>query len=183
MCSYVFACTACAPCSVCVCVCAGTTSALRDKVGATFPGYMIHESAAWSDALNKWVFLPRRISSEKYDDVRDEKVREDATRRSTPQQQQEQKEEFCCCCFCCCCLSLFLCDAGWCLWLILRSVLTCLRGLACWLVSGYCLFPRFIRGGPASPLQNQSIYFYFFAGRRLRSACRCIADELGLCSR
>ncbi|CAM9939331.1 unnamed protein product [Ectocarpus sp. 12 AP-2014] len=47
---------------------------LRDKVGATFPGYMIHESAAWSDALNKWVFLPRRISSEKYDDVRDEKM-------------------------------------------------------------------------------------------------------------
>ncbi|CAN0136398.1 unnamed protein product, partial [Ectocarpus sp. 13 AM-2016] len=53
---------------------ANTTSTLRDKVGATFPGYMIHESAAWSDALNKWVFLPRRISSEKYDDVRDEKM-------------------------------------------------------------------------------------------------------------
>lgn len=50
------------------------SSKLRENVDATFPGYMIHESAAWSDALNKWVFLPRRISSEQYDDVRDEKV-------------------------------------------------------------------------------------------------------------
>lgn len=50
------------------------SSKLRESVDATFPGYMIHESAAWSDALNKWVFLPRRISSEQYDDVRDEKV-------------------------------------------------------------------------------------------------------------
>lgn len=47
---------------------------LRAEVGASFPGYMIHESAAWSDALHKWVFLPRRISDEAYDDMKDEKV-------------------------------------------------------------------------------------------------------------
>lgn len=49
-------------------------SKLRAEVGGLFPGYVIHESAAWSDILQKWVFLPRRISSEKYDDVADEKV-------------------------------------------------------------------------------------------------------------
>ncbi|CAN0128549.1 unnamed protein product [Pylaiella littoralis] len=47
---------------------------LREAVGATFPGYMIHESAAWSETLKKWVFLPRRISSEQYDDAKDEKM-------------------------------------------------------------------------------------------------------------
>ena len=47
---------------------------MRAEVDASFPGYMIHESAAWSDTLNKWVFLPRRISSEQYNDTKDEKV-------------------------------------------------------------------------------------------------------------
>lgn len=47
---------------------------MREEVGASFPGYMIHESGAWSDALQKWVFMPRRISSEQYNDVKDEKV-------------------------------------------------------------------------------------------------------------
>lgn len=50
------------------------TRKLREAVGASFPGYMIHESGAWSDALQKWVFMPRRISSEAYDDMKDEKV-------------------------------------------------------------------------------------------------------------
>lgn len=48
---------------------------MREAVDAEFPGYMIHESGAWSDLLQKWVFLPRRISSEAYDDVKDEQVR------------------------------------------------------------------------------------------------------------
>lgn len=50
------------------------SSKLREVVGASFPGYMIHESGAWSDALQKWVFMPRRISSEAYNDMKDEKV-------------------------------------------------------------------------------------------------------------
>lgn len=33
---------------------------------------MIHESAAWSPVHRKWVFLPRRCSKERYDEVRDE---------------------------------------------------------------------------------------------------------------
>lgn len=45
---------------------------LRAEAGASFPGYMIHESAAWSDVLEKWVFLPRRLSDEAYDDMKDE---------------------------------------------------------------------------------------------------------------
>lgn len=49
-------------------------SELRDTVGAAYPGYMIHESGAWSDVLQKWIFMPRRISSEAYDDIKDEQV-------------------------------------------------------------------------------------------------------------
>ena len=52
-----------------------TSSKMRKAVDASFPGYMIHESAAWSDTLNKWIFLPRRISSETYNDIKDERVR------------------------------------------------------------------------------------------------------------
>ena len=37
------------------------------------PGYLIHEAINWSPHLRKWVFMPRRISTEKYDDVLDEK--------------------------------------------------------------------------------------------------------------
>lgn len=35
---------------------------------------MIHESAAWSEVMHKWVFLPRRVSSDEYDEVKDEQV-------------------------------------------------------------------------------------------------------------
>ncbi len=35
-------------------------------------GYLIHESAAWSDTLQRWFFLPRRASSERYDETADE---------------------------------------------------------------------------------------------------------------
>jgi len=46
---------------------------LREKGGFSAPGYLIHESAMWSNIHNKWFFLPRRASREKYDEVADEK--------------------------------------------------------------------------------------------------------------
>lgn len=46
--------------------------AIRDKLKIKFPGYVIHETAGWSEKLRKWVFLPRRVSNTKYDDKLDE---------------------------------------------------------------------------------------------------------------
>ena len=46
---------------------------VRDALGASRPGYVIHEAILWSEALNKWVFLPRRVSSEAYNEVTDER--------------------------------------------------------------------------------------------------------------
>ncbi|XP_029945296.1 soluble calcium-activated nucleotidase 1 isoform X2 [Salarias fasciatus] len=37
------------------------------------PGYFIHESAAWSDNLQRWFFLPRRASNERYEETADER--------------------------------------------------------------------------------------------------------------
>ncbi|CAM9155292.1 unnamed protein product, partial [Phaeothamnion confervicola] len=45
---------------------------IRAALGASFPGYVIHESGSWSEPLNKWVFLPRRVSPDPYDDEKDE---------------------------------------------------------------------------------------------------------------
>ena len=45
---------------------------VRHHLGADSPGYLIHESINWSSHLNRWVFAPRRISTEAYDDVKDE---------------------------------------------------------------------------------------------------------------
>ena len=36
------------------------------------PGYLIHESACWSDTLQRWFFLPRRASHERYSEKDDE---------------------------------------------------------------------------------------------------------------
>lgn len=36
-------------------------------------GYLIHESAAWSDVLRRWFFLPRRASTERYEEKADER--------------------------------------------------------------------------------------------------------------
>lgn len=36
-------------------------------------GYLIHESAAWSDTLQRWFFLPRRASHERYSEQADER--------------------------------------------------------------------------------------------------------------
>lgn len=35
-------------------------------------GYLIHESASWSDTLQRWFFLPRRASHERYSERADE---------------------------------------------------------------------------------------------------------------
>lgn len=48
-------------------------SVVRKALGATAPGYVIIEAITWSPVMKKWVVLPRRISSEKYDDVQDER--------------------------------------------------------------------------------------------------------------
>lgn len=47
-------------------------NAMREAAGIQSPGYMIHEAAAWSPRYQEWVFLPRRASSERYDEKRDE---------------------------------------------------------------------------------------------------------------
>lgn len=45
---------------------------MRVAVGIKDPGYIIHESAVWSDVHKSWFFLPRRASSEQYNDQDDE---------------------------------------------------------------------------------------------------------------
>lgn len=46
---------------------------VREKLGASAPGYIINEAILWSEHLKSWLFLPRRISSEMYDENADEK--------------------------------------------------------------------------------------------------------------
>lgn len=40
--------------------------------GITWPGYMIHESGAWSSLHKRWFFLPRRCSNHRYNETLDE---------------------------------------------------------------------------------------------------------------
>ncbi|XP_026181109.1 soluble calcium-activated nucleotidase 1 isoform X2 [Mastacembelus armatus] len=47
--------------------------ALKSAAGIEPPGYLIHESAAWSDTLQRWFFLPRRASLERYEETADER--------------------------------------------------------------------------------------------------------------
>jgi soluble calcium-activated nucleotidase 1 len=46
---------------------------MRVATGTSSPGYMVHESANWHPRLQRWVFLPRRMSREAYDEVKDER--------------------------------------------------------------------------------------------------------------
>ena len=46
---------------------------VREAVGISWPGYMIHEAVCWSEVRREWTFLPRRMSKHKYDDVTDER--------------------------------------------------------------------------------------------------------------
>ncbi|XP_047433943.1 soluble calcium-activated nucleotidase 1b isoform X2 [Mugil cephalus] len=48
-------------------------NALRSAAGIKPPGYLIHESAAWSEHLQRWFFLPRRASHERYEETADER--------------------------------------------------------------------------------------------------------------
>ncbi|XP_066504034.1 soluble calcium-activated nucleotidase 1b isoform X2 [Hoplias malabaricus] len=48
-------------------------SALKTAAGIKPPGYLIHESAVWSERLQRWFFLPRRASSERYNETADER--------------------------------------------------------------------------------------------------------------
>jgi len=47
---------------------------VRAALGASPPGYVIHEAVLWSPHLKKWVFVPRRVSSEEYDEDKDERM-------------------------------------------------------------------------------------------------------------
>lgn len=47
---------------------------VRSALGAEPPGYVMHEAVLWSEHLSKWVFLPRRLSSEAYNEYADEKM-------------------------------------------------------------------------------------------------------------
>ncbi|XP_062264968.1 soluble calcium-activated nucleotidase 1 isoform X1 [Platichthys flesus] len=46
---------------------------LKSAAGIEPPGYLIHESAAWSDTLQRWFFLPRRASTDRYEEAADER--------------------------------------------------------------------------------------------------------------
>jgi soluble calcium-activated nucleotidase 1 len=46
---------------------------LRKATNTQFPGYMIIEAVEWSHVHKRWYILPRRVSSESYDDMKDEK--------------------------------------------------------------------------------------------------------------
>ncbi|XP_057673995.1 soluble calcium-activated nucleotidase 1 [Corythoichthys intestinalis] len=46
---------------------------LKSAAGLKPPGYLIHESAAWSDTLQRWFFLPRRASADRYEETADER--------------------------------------------------------------------------------------------------------------
>ncbi|VDO95963.1 unnamed protein product [Soboliphyme baturini] len=46
---------------------------LRKAFGITYPGYMIHESAQWSNVHKRWFFLPRRASHKIYTEKTDER--------------------------------------------------------------------------------------------------------------
>lgn len=46
---------------------------LKKAAGIESPGYLIHESAAWSKLHQQWYFLPRRASKEPYNELMDEK--------------------------------------------------------------------------------------------------------------
>lgn len=48
-------------------------NALRKVVHMELPGYIIHESAVWSDVHQKWFFLPRRASTDRYEETADER--------------------------------------------------------------------------------------------------------------
>ena len=47
-------------------------ASLRKSLNINPPGYLLNEAVMWLPTSEKWVFLPRRVSYEKYNDVQDE---------------------------------------------------------------------------------------------------------------
>mmetsp|Transcript_7488 Transcript_7488/g.21875 ORF Transcript_7488/g.21875 Transcript_7488/m.21875 type:complete len:616 (+) Transcript_7488:217-2064(+) len=47
---------------------------VRKVMHAQYPGYLVQEAVRWSDHLQKWVFLPRRISKHEYVAAVDERL-------------------------------------------------------------------------------------------------------------
>lgn len=45
---------------------------IRNVLNIQWPGYMIHESGAWSQVHQRWFFLPRRCSQDSYNETLDE---------------------------------------------------------------------------------------------------------------
>ncbi len=45
---------------------------MRDVLGYSFPGYLIHEACCWDEINRKWYFLPRKASKEAYDEKKNE---------------------------------------------------------------------------------------------------------------
>lgn len=45
---------------------------LRAAVGINFPGYMTHEACEWSEVHGRWFFLPRKASTEPFNQETDE---------------------------------------------------------------------------------------------------------------
>ncbi|XP_063687505.1 soluble calcium-activated nucleotidase 1-like isoform X3 [Bolinopsis microptera] len=48
--------------------------ALMRAAGISYPGYIYYEAVCWSAIHEKWFFLPRRVSPDKYDDKKDEQL-------------------------------------------------------------------------------------------------------------
>lgn len=46
---------------------------VRTALGADWPGYVVHEAIEWSPVHRQWFILPRRVSTEAYNDMLDEK--------------------------------------------------------------------------------------------------------------
>ncbi|KAK1943546.1 Soluble calcium-activated nucleotidase 1 [Phytophthora citrophthora] len=48
-------------------------AAVRTALGCDWPGYVVHEAIEWSPIRRQWFILPRRVSTEPYNDIEDEK--------------------------------------------------------------------------------------------------------------
>ncbi|RLN51735.1 hypothetical protein BBJ29_006888 [Phytophthora kernoviae] len=48
-------------------------AAVRKALGCEWPGYVVHEAIEWSPVRRQWFILPRRVSTDPYNDMEDEK--------------------------------------------------------------------------------------------------------------
>lgn len=48
---------------------------MREALGIEEPGYVVHEAAEWHPQRRQWLFFPRKISSEPFDEAVDERER------------------------------------------------------------------------------------------------------------